>query len=97
MMAKTTREGHIAGPKLLGRTGQLVASVHKPCLVGGILSFFLHYLWVRAQGKSVWDFWWENGKESMGWVTERKEIWRVWVGVERVQGLCVGLWGACGV
>lgn len=55
MTAKTTREGHIAGPKLLGRTGQLVASVHKPCLVEGILSFFLHYLWVRAQGKSVWE------------------------------------------
>lgn len=25
----------------------------------------------------------------MGWVTERREILRVWVGVERVQG-CVG-------
>lgn len=36
---------------------------------------------------------WE-GEQGVG---DRKEILRAWVGVERVQGLCVSLWGACGV
>lgn len=44
----------------------------------------------EGSGKEcVGDFWWEKRRESMGWVTEKRENLRVWVGVERVQG-CVG-------
>lgn len=75
----------VLGPSCWEGQGDLWLLFTSPCLVEGT-HFFLHYLWVGAQWESVGDFWGEKGRESMLWVTERRDNLRCELGEYRAGG-----------